>query len=327
LLLRNIHTKAYFHLAAWLGFLLIILFSADELDRLFILKSLASFVPPFFLFYTLIFWVFPVYLGKDNDIKTILLTASLAIVMVFLRPLFTLLFPADLNTPFDRITFWVQFRYNILFVAIAFGYHYATEIIKSNQKSEWLEKENTAAKLALLKQQINPHFLYNTLSMNYTKALPLSDELAEMIAKLSDMMRYSITETDAQGMVPLANEIKFIGQYVAMNEARFNKIGNCVFIIKSSQSTFKIAPLLLISFVENAYKHGDLAEPIKIELKEENCIFDFSVENKIAKGPKDKTSGIGLENIKNRLQLLYKNRHSLLITSNDTDYKIELKLW
>ncbi|HMS68109.1 MAG: sensor histidine kinase [Saprospiraceae bacterium] len=326
-MLRNIHTKTYFHLAAWLGFLLIILFSADELDRLFILKSFSSFIPPFFLFYCLIFWVFPNFLGKGNDIKSILLTSSLTIAMVFMRPLFTLLFPEELNIPFDRITFWVQLRYNILFVAIAFGYHYASELIKGDQERQLLEKENTAAKLALLKHQINPHFLYNTLSMIYTKALPLSEDLADMIAKLSGMLRYSITETDSEGLVPLQNEIQFIQQYISMNEARFNKIGHCQFIINGELQSYKIAPLLLISFVENAYKHGDLTQPIIMELITEGDKLFFSIENKIAKGAKDYTSGIGLDNIKNRLEMLYKNRYTLSINSLENNFKVELKLW
>jgi two-component system, LytTR family, sensor kinase len=323
----NIHKKRYFHLAAWIGFLLIILCSADELDRVFVLKSLASFVPPFFLFYALILWVFPKYLGNQLNLKTIVLTLSLAVATVFLRPILHLFFPSDINAIFDRITFWVQFRYNVLFVGIAFAYHYASQLIVGEQEIKRLEMENSEAKLALLKNQINPHFLYNTLSMLYTKALPLSEELATMVNQLSSLLRYTISDTNNEGKVSLANEIKYIEDYISLNETRFNKKGLCHVKLGGDFENYKIAPLLLICFIENAFKHGDLVKPIHVIIEVLNHELYFSVENHIAKGKKDASSGIGLSNVQNRLALIYSERHQMNIDTNKETYKITLKVW
>lgn len=324
---KDIHRKIYFHTLSWIGFSLIIIFSADELDRVFVLKSLSNIVPAIILFYSLILWVFPSYLGKHINLKTALITGSIAIATVFLRPLFIQLFANDLYFPFDRIAFWVQFRYNILFVGIAFAYHYASEIIKSEHSKSLLEKENSDAKLALLKNQINPHFLHNTLSMVYTKALPLSEDLAQMIAQLSSLLRYSIAETDVEGKVSLHDEIKYVQQYIALNEARFNKIDHCNVQIIGITSEYRIAPMLLISFIENAYKHGLMDKPISVTLHVKNTELYFCVENHIGKGTKDKSSGIGLQNVKSRLELLYPNQHLLTIEKQDEIYKASLKLW
>lgn len=325
-MLINIHKKTFFHFAAWLGFLLIILFSADELDRVFVLKSLASFVPAFFLFYSLILWVFPNYLRKEINFKTIILTLSLSIATIFLRPLFVILFASDLYWPFDRITFWVQYRYNILFVGIAFAYHYASELIKGEQERKVLEKENADAKLALLKNQLNPHFLHNALSLLYSKTLPFSEEVSILVGKISEILRYSLDEPlDESGQVPLSKEIAHIQNYIDIQSLRFNNKTNVVFQLTGDAEGIKIAPMLLITFVENSFKHGDLNATISFKLHVGDGI-EFTTENLISNSNKDTSSGIGLNNVRKRLELVYPYKHILEVDDNADSFKVKLKI-
>lgn len=323
---RDIHRKIYFHVASWISFFLIIIFSADELDRVFILKSLSNVVPAFFLFYSLTIWVFPFYLGKHINLKTVIITSALSIAAVFLRPLFIRVFAIDLYWPVDRITFWVQFRYNILFVGIAFAYHYASEVIKSEQSKRLLEKESADAKLTLLKNQINPHFLYNALSLLYSKTLPLSEDVATLVGKIAEILRYSLDEPlDEKGMVPIDKEIAHIQNYIDIQSLRFSNKTNVNFGVKGDVSQVKIIPMLLITFVENSFKHGDLKAPINFQLNVENGI-EFITQNKIGSINKDESNGIGLENVKKRLELVYPNKYFLRISESENTFRIHLKI-
>lgn len=325
-MLNAIHKKTYFHITAWLGFILIILFSADAIDRVFIYKSISNVIPAMVLFYSLILWVFPKFLGKNINLKAAIIALILTTVTVFLRPLFIKIFAVDLYWPFDRITFWVQFRYNILFVGVAFAYHYASELIQTEHSRQQLEKENAEAKLALLKNQINPHFLYNALSLLYSKTLPLSDEVAALVGKISEILRYALDEPlDEQGMVPIAKEIAHIQHYIDIQSLRFSNKMNVNFEIKGDDSSLNIAPMLLITFVENSFKHGNLKAPIRFVLNLENGI-EFITENEIGSINKDTSSGIGLENVTKRLQLVYPKKHVLEINQIENIYKVHLKI-
>lgn len=325
-MLNAIHKKTYFHITAWLGFLLIILFSADAIDRVFIYKSISNVIPAMVLFYSLILWVFPKFLGKNINLKAAIIALILTTVTVFLRPLFIKIFAVDLYWPFDRITFWVQFRYNILFVGVAFAYHYASELIQTEHSRQQLEKENAEAKLALLKNQINPHFLYNALSLLYSKTLPLSDEVAALVGKISEILRYALDEPlDEQGMAPIAKEIAHIQHYIDIQSLRFSNKMNVNFEIKGDASSLNIAPMLLITFVENSFKHGNLKAPIRFVLNLENGI-EFITENEIGSINKDTSSGIGLENVTKRLQLVYPKKHVLEINQIENIYKVHLKI-
>lgn len=326
-MLSDLHKKLYFHIGSWLSFFLIIIFSADELDKSFILKSLATFIPAFLLFYVLILWVFPVYHKGPLRLSPILLTLAFTICAIFLKPVLLYTFNQDRNIPFDRIAFWVQFRYNILFAGVAFAYHYASQLIKTQLKSKELEKENADARLALLKNQLNPHFLYNSLSLLYAKALPYSEDLAALVGEISDILRYSLDEPlDEAGMVDIAKETAHIENYINIHSQRFDDKINVDFEIKGDMQGRKIIPMLLITFVENAFKHGDMKSAIRFSLHLENGI-EFISENSIGKISKKHVGGIGIENIRKRLELIYPQKHSLTVRQSENTYLVHLKIW
>jgi sensor histidine kinase YesM len=205
--------------------------------------------------------------------------------------------------------------------------------IDGNEKEKRLqtfENEQLSTELKLLRAQINPHFLFNTLNSLYTLSLKKSEQTPDAIMQLSNMMRYVTTEAH-QEVVPLEKELLYLRNFIALQELRLpkNVTVNTQFLGQSEN--IQIAPLLLIPFIENAFKYGvsvredtNINILIKCDAKElflkvENQKFQSQNEHK------DK-SGIGLENTKQRLELIYANRYTLIINDLEDKYKVELKI-
>lgn len=202
---------------------------------------------------------------------------------------------------------------------------------KSARIRQELENQNLSSELAFLKSQINPHFLFNTLNNIHTLAYKKSDGAAESIMKLSELMRYMLYESDTE-RVSLDTEIQHLESFIALQALRF-KVDDIVKLEVEGDTVSKtIAPLLLLPFIENAFKHGynlKRAGAIQVKLNVGERI-DFSVENE--KAPlgqpiqKDEVGGIGLENISRRLELIYKTDYTLTIDDSSTHFKINLSL-
>lgn len=194
-------------------------------------------------------------------------------------------------------------------------------------KQKVLEKEVVDARLQSLKYQINPHFLFNSLNFLYSQALPLSDDLANATMLLSKMMRYGLQENNEEAKVSLAGEVEHLQNFIAFNQLRFSNQLQIDFRCEGQVAIRRIMPLLLITFVENAFKYGELNDPenpLKIHLKVDAEQLSFFVWNKKRKGPKEDSTGIGLENIRRRLALGYPEKHSLKIADEVQFYSTEL---
>ena len=191
-----------------------------------------------------------------------------------------------------------------------------------------LEVEKSQANFNFLKAQINPHFLHNTLNFLYAKSLPYSPELSEGILTLSDIMRYALSEGNAKdGKAPLKDEIEHVRNVIKINQLRFSNNLNVQFQVEGVVNGATIIPFILITLVENAFKHGDLKSqeiPIEIRLKIEKDHLYFFCRNKKKTGPKELSTGIGLDNIKKRLDLAYRNQYSLRIKDEAEIYTTEL---
>ena len=191
-----------------------------------------------------------------------------------------------------------------------------------------LESEKKDMELQFLKSQLNPHFLFNSLNNIYSLAYQKSDKTADAILKLSEIMRYMIYESN-DSWVELNKEVEYVQSFVELQKLRF-KDGAAVEIkINGEIDGQKIVPLILISFVENAFKHGvanDPEDPIKINIIANQKILHFSVSNKKNKTNKDAMGGVGLNNVERRLQLLYPERYKLNIVNSATHYTTELML-
>jgi hypothetical protein len=199
-----------------------------------------------------------------------------------------------------------------------------------------LQRDNLNLELSFLKSQINPHFLFNTLNALYAKTADVDESAAELVLRLSNLMRYSLYESNRDKVI-LSKEIDYIESYIELERTRFGQKVDIRYSLQGDPDCYFIAPLLLISFVENAFKHGASRTPdsayvdIKIVL-EETMLF-FTIENSIppstdnATGqPKDNIGGFGIKNTVKRLQLLYPNRHIFKLGSESGAFIVSLQL-
>jgi hypothetical protein len=199
------------------------------------------------------------------------------------------------------------------------------------QESQLREMEKTLleAEILNLKSQINPHFLYNALNFFYSQVYPYSQKAANGILLLADMMRYALKEDDINGKVMLEEEVKHLQNYIGMNQLRFDDRLQVRFEIAGSVRFRLIMPLILITFVENCFKHGELFDPvcpvlIKLEVSNEQLIF--LTRNKKISGTKPKSTGVGIKNIRRRLELGYASRYSLHMEDDIDFYSCTLTL-
>jgi len=192
-----------------------------------------------------------------------------------------------------------------------------------------LEVEKSQANFNFLKAQINPHFLHNTLNFLYAKSLPYSSELSEGILTLSDIMRYALGPAARDGKVMLKDEIEHVRNVIKINQLRFSNNLNVNFNVNGVVNGAMIIPFILITIVENAFKHGDLKSnehPIDIKLSIENGTMCFFCRNKKKSGPKEISTGIGLDNIKKQLDLTYGRNYSLNVKDETEFYTAELTI-
>lgn len=202
--------------------------------------------------------------------------------------------------------------------------------LRINDRWQQSEQDRLQTELSYLKAQINPHFLFNTLNSIYSLAIEKSDATADAIVQLSSFMRYVIR--DAQNdLVPLNKELDYIGQYVALQKIRLDDTVQVQYQSSGVASQQTIAPLLLISFIENAFKYGVNPEGqstivIRVTVKG-NQLQLFVYNQKVRTSPSDENAGgIGLRNTKARLELLYSNRYKLDIQDSEDTFTINLTL-
>jgi LytS/YehU family sensor histidine kinase len=190
-----------------------------------------------------------------------------------------------------------------------------------------LEQEKLSTELAWLKAQINPHFFFNTLNSLYSLTLARSEKSAEMVLRLSHLMRYMLYEASAN-TVSLKDEIAYIENYISIEQMRFADRLDLSFQYSGDTSGQLISPLLLLPFIENAFKHGirDSSGWITINLKVDDNFLYLKVENSYTIPVKAKEPGLGLANVKRRLELAYPGKYELNIRQSENIYSVDLKL-
>lgn len=220
---------------------------------------------------------------------------------------------------------------------ISFIFAYLTNVREALiQRRIWeaqklqLEMEKAQANFNFLKAQINPHFLHNTLNFFYAKSLPYSEELSEGILTLSDIMRYALSEhTRQDGKALLTDEVEHVYNVIKIHQMRFDNRLQVRFEVNGVLEGVLIVPFVLITLVENAFKHGDLndpSHPLEIRLQVADGRLTFFCRNKKKNGPKQLTTGIGLDNIKKRLELAYGEHFQFLVTDQTHFYAVELQV-
>ena len=199
-------------------------------------------------------------------------------------------------------------------------------------RSRELENRQLTSELRFLKAQVNPHFLFNTLNNLYYLAVNHSDQTPEVIAKLSGMMRYMIHESNAE-KVPLTKEVEYMENYLDLEKLRLNEEVPITFEVDGNIAGARITPLILIAFLENAFKHGignaSVNSWITVSLQVENNVLHYKVANSLV-SHSDKTvreaSGLGLNNVRRRLDLSYPGKYSLDVMEDTERYRVHLKI-
>lgn len=219
----------------------------------------------------------------------------------------------------------------ILILVLSLIYRIILDRVTYEKKLKEREAQQLATELKFLRSQISPHFLFNVLNNMVSMARHHSDQLEPSLIRLAGLMRYMLYETDEK-KVTLAKEIDYLKSYIELQKTRFEEDVEIITDIRYSDGSHTIEPMLLIPFVENAFKHGVVLVDhpfIHIRLRLNGDKLMFFVENKFSsetEQSKDKEPGIGLSNVKTRLQLLYPDRHVLTVENRDTIFRIDLTL-
>jgi two-component system LytT family sensor kinase len=251
-----------------------------------------------------------------------------------------LLNPGTAHPPFNLFTFTLQCSWQFfIYSYFSFGYGFALQSIRKEKQLQIIEskklqaeKDRLLAEYSFLRSQINPHFLHNTLNFFYSRSLGISQELSEGILTLSEIMRYSLEDSDAgNGSVSLAREVDNLRKVIKINQLRFSNKLFVELTVSGNMDAFRIIPLILITIVENAFKHGELTNSqypvvIEIETDEKERKLHFMTSNKKKTGPKELGYGIGMDNVKKRLEYAYQDNQRLSIREDRDCYTVEIDI-
>lgn len=313
--------------AIWVGYPLI---NADyeNPDALVFLKMLLTVraleIP---LFYLIVHYLIPKIFRKKGATYYVLTLLVICSFYIFLEDKIKFMVNPDYKHTF---TFFIFFP--VMFVAaMATGYGLVTEFLQEERRRTEERQERMKSELSFLRSQISPHFIFNVLN-GIVYLIRSKSELAEPVTiQLSELIRYMLYETDSKH-VPVSNEVDYLKNYIDLQKLRYGDDVEIKVSIAGNDSSLTIEPMLLIPFVENAFKHGIgmVRDPvIEINLQYQESSIHFSVKNKIApetRESKDFSSGIGLKNVRRRLELLYPGNHTLTIEDSDNIFVANLTL-
>jgi hypothetical protein len=229
------------------------------------------------------------------------------------------------------------FWYNSMRLVLIYGIYslliqLAVRWFESQKLKSELVLQTKASELALLRSQVNPHFLFNTLNNIYSLVYKKSDDAPEALMKMSSIMRYMLYDATAD-QVMLEKEVEYLQSFIELEKLRLHQKDFVEMTIAGTVEGRTIAPMMLIPFVENAFKHGNKNCPapgIRINLFVDPHWIQFEISNclrKIADAPRDQVGGIGLNNIRRRLEILYPSKHNLEISQTDELYTVLLIIY
>ena len=206
----------------------------------------------------------------------------------------------------------------------------ATELKRKAENEKLLKEEKLGTEIKLLKAQINPHFIFNALNNIYSLTYTKSEMAPESVLKLSEMLRYVFYDC-SNDHVKLGAEIEYVSNFIAFQQMKSEHEQTIKFSYESANKDIDVAPMLFISFIENSFKYSKIEEYsdayVKIDLNSDNKYLKFEIENSIpAQGKSLAGNGLGINNVRQRLDLLYPNKYDLNIIENETTYSVNLKI-
>ena len=300
-------------------------------------------IPVVLIVYLNFYYLIPRYLQKGKFLKFGLLfllslligTLLVRIVLFYGMPF---LFPFTQDFPFATkpITDFYYFFYSLAAVLSIVTFSCMIKLGKmwfdKEKTAQVLEKEKLRVELQFLKNQINPHFFFNTLNNLYGLTLKKSEAAPEVVLGLSSMMDYFLHESNVS-FISLEKEINILENFIALEKIRHEEGHNINFYVRGNPSAYQVAPLIFLPFVENAFKHGQTEDwenswvNVELELQDDWIIFkveNSKPQNQISPAPK---SGIGLQNVQKRLELIYENEYDLQFFNEEDSFLVVLKIY
>ncbi|BDD07066.1 sensor histidine kinase [Aureibacter tunicatorum] len=323
----NKYLNVTLHLAIWGLFLILPPFLIDQFERI---KDYSYF--QYYVSFSFLILIF--YLGKTlmkrRQTLAFIIVMTISYVMYMKGPIYISEALDITNTSSPIVTpsqrSKAELGYSILFM-IALASNIMLYLFKVSKK---LKEEHAKAELSLLKSQVNPHFLFNSLNTIYYLTLKKKDSAPEAVMSLSDMMRYVLTESNKEKVL-LAKEIEYINEYLNLQKMRMPEKTKINYSVNIEDENINIAPLLLIPFIENAFKYGISANTftsIDIKLSLEKKCLQLHVQNQIFQneGEKINSTKNGIQNVSKRLELIYPKRHELSIEKIDHLFTVNLSI-
>jgi two-component system LytT family sensor kinase len=330
--------QVFWHMLFWLGMISFFIFLARSNDELNMRQLLVIFLLYPAINITLFYINFLFYIPRFLDKKRYWAYACVILITIIIYGIgkygvglqfkdVVLIHSKNKEISFTSYFFSTIFT-SLIFVFLSTVLKFTTDWFLNERIQRDLENQRLSAELAFLKSQINPHFLFNSLNSIYSLAYQRSETTPEAILKLSEIMRYMLYECN-DNRVDLSKELQYLQNYIDLQKIRFGNKAFIDFKVMGEVTNQQIVPLLLIAFIENAFKHGvanDVMTPIKLLINVDECKLHFYIQNKKHTHNRDASGGIGLNNVQRRLNLLYPDKYTLHIRDEDDTYTCELSI-
>ncbi|GAB4511319.1 MAG: histidine kinase [Allomuricauda sp.] len=285
------------------------------------------------------FLLLPLLIHRNKIVRYVVFTTFSLLVAGFLQRIFNYEVLNILYPDMPDYGLWLPYKFlQSIFVLATpmiflLGIISIREMAESQKKAKLLENEKLQSELKYLRSQVSPHFLFNTLNHIYGLSLENSKKVSDLILKLSDFLSFSLYESK-QPFIPLEKEINLMNDFIALEKSRFDDRVNISLMLPAKKDLKgTIPPLILVPFVENAFKHGlkDTSKKVHIAIRLfiKGDIIDFEVKNTKDDDNasfKTKPNGLGLANIKKRLELVYGEHYTLNIIDSESEYQVNLKI-
>lgn len=326
-MISSLKNRWVYHSACWIAWSVVLYFNIERTSEVLspfeVLQIVFSVTIPLISIVYAHFFIKDYFLKQRKYVHYAVGLVLVLLLGLFMNAAFYFLFGVSTSEGMSQKI--INFSSVLL---ITTGFQYFKRGLINQYYNQELKAKNAEVELQMLKAQLNPHFMFNTLNNIYAVNESDAARGSDMILELSEVMRYHLESTRLT-FVTLREEVKLIQSYVNLEKLRLNDVTELVIDMSQCDFSLKISPLLLLPFIENAFKYG--SHPLKpstisLELKTEGKHVFFTVENTIMKEKNVVKTHIGLENTIRRLKLIYPEKHDLQISNKGNSYKVRLRI-
>jgi two-component system LytT family sensor kinase len=280
-------------------------------------------------FYATAYYLFPRFLNRQKFVTFFILFGMLTIGLALVQAYFLYL---SVPVRTEYTTYFSLTKFSFMGIVMMVGLLSAAKLIfekiRTERANRLRDKQRLESELQFLKAQVNPHFLFNAINSIYFLIKKNPDQAAETLIKLSDLLRFQLYDCSDE-KIAIEKELGYLHNFIALEKIRKGEKIKVHIEQHGNLSGFELSPFLLMPFVENAFKHvstGEKENVISIILERENNTLTARIENTTEKKVAQVVGGIGLQNVRRRLELLYPGSHKLDIDENDSEYAVHLSL-